>query len=592
MGNNISNKKNYIKINEGKQKELIDELYNSKGNNYNNFPILGIEINYLIDLLNKLINQSKILKTKPNISYVKTTDIVEIIKDYTFKNQISLLEYVYLKNKLNQKSKLDVVKKANVFISHAWSYQIKDIIESLKYFNDNENNKKKNEKIYVWMDIITINQHKLDELSHDFFQQTFHKAIEEIGRVVIILAPWSSPTVLKRSWCIWELYGASIAKDCILDVVVAPSQIESLQKAILMGAARQIALVLGKIDIEKAEAFNHQDQKMILNAVKKIGVDTVQQKAVLPIRDWIINNVIEFINDSDSSNSLNKGEIARRNQVVATFFNQLGDFEQAEKHFQKSYDLYKDIYDETHPFVLLSLSNIASLYRDHEINLDESEKIYKKIIKIYDDDDTQDNHDLDLAYEYNNLGLLYLILKKYELSEQYYKKSYPIFSNLQNYVFIIENLNNSSIALINLKKYDEASENCLKVLELFPKVVNNFHETLKAIPYLILYAISLSKNDKKNSDKYFKNIINLYNQKIPQEDVAESKIYIAEFIIENNFNIENGILFLKQANEEYKKLFGYQDQRYLSSLELIKKYNKNNNTNYNLNNNNLVDDEL
>lgn len=55
------------------------------------------------------------------------------------------------------------------------------------------------ERIYVWFDVISIDQHHASDYAKGF-STTFMDAIETIGNVYLICEPWDSPQVLTRIW--------------------------------------------------------------------------------------------------------------------------------------------------------------------------------------------------------------------------------------------------------------------------------------------------------------------------------------------------------------------------------------------------------
>ncbi len=52
-----------------------------------------------------------------------------------------------------------VVSTPTYFASHVWSEPFLDLVDSLKYFIEGNNNKGKKEEVFVWIDIFAVNQH-------------------------------------------------------------------------------------------------------------------------------------------------------------------------------------------------------------------------------------------------------------------------------------------------------------------------------------------------------------------------------------------------------------------------------------------------
>lgn len=55
------------------------------------------------------------------------------------------------------------------------------------------------EPIYLWFDVISIDQHHAEKYAKGF-STTFMDAIKQIGHVYLVADLWSRPTVLTRIW--------------------------------------------------------------------------------------------------------------------------------------------------------------------------------------------------------------------------------------------------------------------------------------------------------------------------------------------------------------------------------------------------------
>lgn len=73
---------------------------------------------------------------------------------------------------------------ANCFVSHAWKYPFKVLIESMKC----DALKYKDEEIVLyWLDICAINQHKADELPEMFWHSAFKKCVGYVFYFIFFL---------------------------------------------------------------------------------------------------------------------------------------------------------------------------------------------------------------------------------------------------------------------------------------------------------------------------------------------------------------------------------------------------------------------
>jgi hypothetical protein len=84
------------------------------------------------------------------------------------------------------------------FISHAWQYTFRSLIEAMvNYFGKDA---------YVWLDFVCCNQHKAPNYPFEWWDGTFKSAISSIGKTVMVVDPWDNPIPLTRGWCVWEMY--------------------------------------------------------------------------------------------------------------------------------------------------------------------------------------------------------------------------------------------------------------------------------------------------------------------------------------------------------------------------------------------------
>jgi hypothetical protein len=82
-----------------------------------------------------------------------------------------------------------IVGISSVFISYAWSCRFMDVLKALEaHFASNLD-------VYVWMDIMSFNQHKASNIDLEWVL-LLKSTIKDIGRTVMVLAPWNDPTPL------------------------------------------------------------------------------------------------------------------------------------------------------------------------------------------------------------------------------------------------------------------------------------------------------------------------------------------------------------------------------------------------------------
>jgi len=97
------------------------------------------------------------------------------------------------------------VGKSNRFITQAWCLRFRRVVAEAARQVEKERAAGVTEPIYLWFDVISIDEHHAGDYAKGF-STTFMEAIKEIGHVYLAADPWDGPVVLTRIWCLWELY--------------------------------------------------------------------------------------------------------------------------------------------------------------------------------------------------------------------------------------------------------------------------------------------------------------------------------------------------------------------------------------------------
>jgi hypothetical protein len=129
---------------------------------------VGINLSVLLDQLKKYDEY---------IQNRSTLEVCEkVIKPFTLSKQCSLAD-------LWSETHPFAIGKPQYFISHAWSYKFKDLLNGLRnYFRAKSET---DHPIFVWVDFICINQHKSQSYDQTFWYGTFKNAITSIGKTLI-----------------------------------------------------------------------------------------------------------------------------------------------------------------------------------------------------------------------------------------------------------------------------------------------------------------------------------------------------------------------------------------------------------------------
>lgn len=172
--------------------------------------------------------------------------------------------------------------KANVFVSHAWAYDFKAVVGAIERAGLDE------ETTYYWFDLVNNNQVHAPSLPFEWWANTFKKNVQEIGKVLLILAPVLDPIPLTRAWCLFEIHACSTT-GCELQVEMPPSEAAAFEDTFLYHFD-SISTSLGKVDLARAESFNAADRDNIHRTVREgVGFHQCNVQVMERMRAWLLS---------------------------------------------------------------------------------------------------------------------------------------------------------------------------------------------------------------------------------------------------------------------------------------------------------------
>ena len=344
------------------------------------FPKIGIRLSSIEIFYNACGGRDKLIG-------LTTTEVNEnFLKPLTEASGLSYCEL--LKSEGN-----DAVGKASIFISHAWKYLFLDVMDAVEYHLRNEPDSA------IWYDLFSNNQHKATTLSFDWWCNTFKSAIQDFGRTVMVLAPWSDPIPLTRGWCLFEIY-CTIVTGSKFEVAMSKFHREEFLKDVSSNAQASINKMLATIDALKSECFKPQDRDMIFEIVRKeVGFNKINSMVFERMRDWMIETTDEaYRSESDELMQL------KLMKALAGVYTQQGKYELAQPLYIECLEKRKQLLGDDHPDTLASINNLAILYYNQG-KYNEAEPLYKECLekrkqKLGDDhsDTKETKKNLDLLY--------------------------------------------------------------------------------------------------------------------------------------------------------------------------------------------------
>ena len=142
----------------------------------------------------------KFIKEHPDIlnKMWTTTDISKFViePESLGTNKAYLYKFI---NQRDEQGRL-FISYSTIFVSHAWKYffvaEVVDVMEQYALEHPD---------VYFWFDLFTNDQNNVVDKDFDWFCKTFRGSIENIGEVLLVMAPWNDPTPIKRAWCLFEI---------------------------------------------------------------------------------------------------------------------------------------------------------------------------------------------------------------------------------------------------------------------------------------------------------------------------------------------------------------------------------------------------
>lgn len=118
-------------------------------------------------------------------------------------------------------------------------------------------------------------------------------------------------------------------------------------------------------------------------------------------------------------------EYNRFTDQLASWFTKVGEYEEAEKWYRRSYDIFKEIKGEYHPITLEAYSNLAFSHENLG-NYESAEKEYKESLKGWEYVPVEEKDFLAIISTYECLENLYINEGEYEKAEALYEKMLSI----------------------------------------------------------------------------------------------------------------------------------------------------------------------
>jgi len=178
------------------------------------------------------------------------------------------------------------VGKSNRFICQAWNLRFRRVVAAVARQVEKERAAGVTEEIYLWFDVISIDEHHAGDYAKGFCT-TFVEAIKEIGHFYLAAGPWDAPVVLTRIWCLWDLYCCQLA-GATLSVCLSEADEDAFVAALVADGVDAALIPFSKIDCKRAQATNKEDLEKISREIERtIGFGKLDATVVEQLRNSV-----------------------------------------------------------------------------------------------------------------------------------------------------------------------------------------------------------------------------------------------------------------------------------------------------------------
>lgn len=275
-----------------------------KANRGPDFQTYGVSIRLLRNLLKAI--KGKKIKVSDDLSM--TRDVVEnFISEITKHDECSMCEYLLnywttVPHPIFQNQRNDIKMVANLFICHAWMCSFEHLVEAIETFislNPRDDGKEWS----IWIDIFSFNQHVSlhdgpTSANIEWYRNTLTSLLTTIGHTLIIYLPWDNPVVLKRTWCLWEIYCSHIN-----NVKISIQLSKKRHPAFLKLICEKFETALdvfnnSSLNVDNSQSASSKCRGEIFEAMRMFcddGSHGVNVAIKQSIRNWVVNTAIKVL---------------------------------------------------------------------------------------------------------------------------------------------------------------------------------------------------------------------------------------------------------------------------------------------------------
>jgi hypothetical protein len=256
------------------------------------------------------------------------------------------------------------------FVSHAWRYCFADLVASLLTEAEAPKPRTSAATRYYWNDIFVEDQNSADTKPDGYFFAAFRKAVQTIGRTVLVLQPLRAAIPLTRSWCVWEIFCAvSCNTGCELVVALPPSEKAEFERVLLRpGGVEELTSYVVAVNAQNSKAFKQRDKdeidRTIVTELGPDGFNTVNSAVCERLRAWLQEAAMGAAMEAATGGADSLLTSGATSAQAGLLLLRQGHLAEAEPLLRFALEARERTLGADHADTLISVENLARLLRD------------------------------------------------------------------------------------------------------------------------------------------------------------------------------------------------------------------------------------
>ena len=280
------------------------------------------------------------------------------------------------------------------------------------------------------------------------------------------MSPWNSPVVLRRAWCLWEIFCSINAGEKVNFQICLPTSERTALKKGISENFNSILDALIAMDAQNAQAVNPKDRDMIFAVIKKeCGFDVLNNMVKDQLRKWYVEtgaDIADVIIQEGGGESESK-EFLKFLYNLGNALDDFGNYDRAIYFLEVGLKIELSVNGEKYTGAYLNALGIAYNSKgEYDLAIDYYECALKiKVASLGEDHP-------DVASSYNNLGLAYGNKGNYDKAINYYERALKITvaSLGENHPSVASSYNNLGVAHKNKGEFDKAIDYYERALKI------------------------------------------------------------------------------------------------------------------------------